>query len=145
MLRAPPLSVSYTAYQSPKLQFYSPLSRLSCSLKAPNRKRCALRQPTFILTTTCCYSYFIIIYFLISYYAHFVSYTLLKYRKDKTVTSLALSDALSNHWRSWSPANKGGLLCCLSPQSNPKLSCARFHWNQNSKTKMTNKQVSNSN
>lgn len=64
MLWALPLSMSYTVYQSPELQFYSPLSRLSCSLKAPNRKRCTLRQPTFILITTFCYSYFIIIYFL---------------------------------------------------------------------------------
>lgn len=63
MSRALPLSVSYTVYQSPKLQFYSLLSRISCSLKAPNRKRCTLRQPTFIHITTYCYSYFIIIYF----------------------------------------------------------------------------------
>lgn len=63
MPRALPLSVSYTVYQSPKLQFYSLLSRISCSLKAPNRKRCTLRQPTFIHITTYCYSYFIIIYF----------------------------------------------------------------------------------
>lgn len=63
MPRALPLSMSYTVYQSPKLQFYSLLSRISCSLKAPNRKWYTLRQPTFILITTYCYSYFIIIYF----------------------------------------------------------------------------------